>query len=87
MLHFIIPLSVGVDSGTVVVIGGCGGGGDGGFSVSVTQKNRIYNRSPMQTEKSQPLGQRIMPETKFTEFSALSVDPRVGISRSAWETD
>ena len=41
----------------------------------------------MQTEKSQPEGKRIMPETRFTEFPALSVDPRVGISRSASETD
>ena len=39
------------------------------------------------TEKSQPEGQRIMSETRFTEFPALSVDPRVGISRSALETD
>ena len=30
---------------------------------------------------------RIMPETRFTEFPALSVDPRVGISRSVSETD
>ena len=37
----------------------------------------------MQTEKSQPERKRIMPETRFTEFTALSVDPRVGISRSA----
>ena len=37
----------------------------------------------MQTETSQPEGRRIMPETRFTEFPALSVDPRVGISRSA----
>ena len=28
-----------------------------------------------------------MPETMFTEFAALSVDPRVGISRSASKTD
>ena len=28
-----------------------------------------------------------MPETRFTEFPALYVDPRVGISRSAPETD
>ena len=28
-------------------------------------------------------GKRIIPETRFTEFPALSVDPRVGISRSA----
>ena len=53
----------------------------------VTKINRIYRRSPMQTEKSQPEGKRIMPETRFTEFPALSVDPRVGIFRSASETD
>ena len=41
----------------------------------------------MQTEKSQPSGQWIMPETRFTEFLALSIDLRVGISRSASETD
>ena len=41
----------------------------------------------MQTEISQPEGKRIMPETKFTEFPALFVDPRVGVSRSASETD
>ena len=29
----------------------------------------------------------MMPETKFTLFPALSVDPRVGISRSASKTD
>ena len=29
--------------------------------------NRIYHRSLMQTEKSQPKGKRIMPETRFTE--------------------
>ena len=48
--------------------------------------NRIY-RSSMKTEKSQPEGQRIMPETRFTEFPALSVDQRVGTSRSASKTD
>ena len=41
----------------------------------------------MQTEKSEPEGKRIMPETRFTEFPALSVDPRVGISWSSSETD
>ena len=41
----------------------------------------------MQTEKSQPEGKRLMPETRFTEFPALSIDPRVVISRSASETD
>ena len=49
-------------------------------------KNRIYHQSPMQTEKSQPEGKQIIPETRFTEFPALSVDPRVGVSRSASET-
>ena len=50
--------------------------------------NRIYHQFPMQTEKSQPEpGERIMPETRFTKFPALSVDPRVGISRSVSETD
>ena len=41
----------------------------------------------MQTEKSQPEGKRMMPETRFTEFPALSVDRRIGISLSASETD
>ena len=49
--------------------------------------NSICDRSPMQTEKSQPEGKRIMPETRFTEFPALSVNARVGISGSAAETD
>ena len=50
------------------------------------QVSRIYHQSLMQTEKSQPEGELIMPETRFTEFPPLSVYPRVGISRSAWET-
>ena len=49
--------------------------------------NRIYHRSPMQTEKSQPEGKRMTPETRFTEFPALSVDPRVGIPLSVPEID
>ena len=32
-------------------------------------------------------GKQIMPETRFTEFPALSVDPRVGNFWSALETD
>ena len=32
----------------------------------------------MQTEKFQPEGKRKMSETRFTEFPALSVDPRLG---------
>ena len=49
--------------------------------LSSQRSNRIYHRSLMQTEKSQPESQRIMPETRCTSFPALSVDPRVGISR------
>ena len=41
----------------------------------------------MQTEKSKPEGNWIMPETRFIEFPAFSVNPRVGISRSASEID
>ena len=39
----------------------------------------------MLTKPSQPEGERIMPETRFTVFPILSVDPRVWISRSATE--
>ena len=42
---------------------------------------------PMQTENSQPDGKRIITETRLTEFPALSVGPRVGISWSASATD
>ena len=49
--------------------------------------NRIYYPSLMQIEKSQPEGKRIMPGTRFTAFSALSVDTRVRISWSALEND
>ena len=49
--------------------------------------NRIYHWPLMQTEKSQPEGKRIMLETRFTEFPALSVDPRVGISLSTSDPD
>ena len=59
----------------------------GFLSKSAGQKNRILHRSPMQTEKSQPEGKRIMPETRVTEFPEFSVDQRVGVSRSASETD
>ena len=41
----------------------------------------------MQTEKFQPEDNRIMPETRFTSFPALSVYPRVVMSLSALETD
>ena len=30
--------------------------------------NRIYHRSPMQIENSQPEGERIMPETSLPSF-------------------
>ena len=49
--------------------------------------HRIKHRSSMQVEKTQPEGKRIIPEISFTEFPAISVDPRVGISRSASEID
>ena len=52
----------------------------------VLQTNRICHWSPMQTERSQPEGKRVMPETRFTEFPALSIDPRFGISQSVLET-
>ena len=57
------------------------------YPYPVCKKNRICHRSLMQTDQSQPKGQRIMPETRLTSFSALSVDPSVWISRSASETD
>ena len=53
----------------------------------IKETHRINHRSPMQTEKSHPQGKQIMPETRFTELPALSVDLRVGISRSTSETN
>ena len=41
----------------------------------------------MQTEKSLPEDKWILPEVRFTEFPALSIDLRVGISLSASEMD
>ena len=41
----------------------------------------------MQTEKSQPEGKRITPETGLTKFLTFSVDLGVGISRSSSETN
>ena len=49
--------------------------------------NRICHQYYVQTEKSQPEGKEMMPETRFTEFLTLSIDPRVGISWSASKTD
>ena len=54
-----------------------------GYPYPVCKKNILYHRSPMQTEK----GRQIMPDTRFTDFPALSVDPRVEISLPASETD
>ena len=54
---------------------------------SACQVNRIHRKSPMQSEKSQSEGKRTMPETRFTETPALSVDPTLWISRSASVTD
>ena len=51
------------------------------------ETSRIYHCSRMQIEKSQPEGKRIMPETRFTKFQALSVDLRVWISGSAMKAD
>ena len=51
------------------------------------RKKRMYHRPLMQTEKFLSEGKRIMPETRFISFPALSVYPRVGISRSALATD
>ena len=34
----------------------------------VYTRNRIYHRSPMQTERSQPEDKRIMPETSFRHY-------------------
>ena len=53
----------------------------------IFETNRICHRSLMQTETSKPESKRMMPDTTFTEFPTLSVDPSVGISRSASETD
>ena len=47
----------------------------------------IKHRSPMQTEKSKPPGQWIMPETRLNSFLALSVYHLDGISLSAPETN
>ena len=40
------------------------------ISYFYVKMNRIYHRSPMLAEKSQPEGKRMMPETSFTEFPA-----------------
>ena len=53
----------------------------------IIRKKKINNRSPIKIEKSQSSGKRIKPETRGTSFPALSVYPRVRISRAASETD
>ena len=57
------------------------------FKTVPNETNRIYHRSPTQGEKCKSKSKQILQETRFTEFPALSVDPRVGISRSATDTD
>ena len=47
----------------------------------------MNHRSAVQTEKSQPKSQWIMPENREISFPALSVFLYVGISRSSPETD
>ena len=54
---------------------------------TILRQNRICHQSMLQTEKSHPEGKQIMPEMRFTEFLALSDDPRIEISWSASETD
>ena len=43
------------------------------IQAKIERKNRIYHRSPMQTDKSQPDYKRTMTETKFTEGWDFSV--------------
>ena len=42
-----------------------------GYPYQVCKKNRFCHRSPIQTEKSQPEGKRIMPEMRSDYFSCL----------------
>ena len=59
---------------------------DGQLELQTSEINRIYRWSMMQTEKVQPEGKQML-KMRFTEFPALSIDPKVGISRSSLETD
>ena len=54
-----------------------------------TEKSQLDGKRimPEMRFKSQLEAKRIMPETRLTEFPVFSVDPRVGISQSALETD
>ena len=54
------------------------------LSLDCSKSNRIYHRYPIRTEKSQPEGKWIMLETRFTEFPALSIGPRVGFLSLHW---
>ena len=47
------------------------------------QAKKINPQFPVQTEISQPSGQRIMLETQQTSFAALCVYPLIGTYRSA----
>ena len=58
-----------------------------GFNLHSLQKNRILPSSLMPTGKSQAKNIWIIPETRFTEFPALSVDRSTAISWSAVKTD
>ena len=56
--------------------------------ILMSQVRKIIKRwSPMQTEKSQPSGQRLMPEARSTALPALSVQPWIGTFHSASETN
>ena len=46
--------------------------------------NRTLHRIPMQTEKSQTEGKRKMPETRSTEFPALSFAQWFGFLGLHW---
>ena len=52
-----------------------------------SRMNRIYLRYERIrcTRESQPESKQVMPETRFTEFPVLCVDPKIGISRFVWD--
>ena len=51
-----------------------------GSQIDIVLNRQIESQhlSPMQIGKYQPVGKQIMPETRFTEFSAFSVGPPEG---------
>ena len=65
----------------------------GGSPSASENDNRFFLSAPHPHEgyiiifKSRPESTRILPETRFTEFTALSVDLRVGIFQAASVTD